>query len=399
MKHKTNKKASRTIGFLLLAILLFGIVLLLMIASGVRWYAYLILSTCIGLLIFLRGKKFWHGWRVPLIWLFALTLAWIGLFAGQPPLKLLPYTPLHMDYNAPQVDAAYEAENALYKEYSITPKDYFITLDQYDIKIRVTEVGDGPPVIIVPGNTGEAYPFVPLLPELSDHTVYLINRPGGGMSEGINYMQIDSEQFAINTISGVMDTLSIDSADLIAHSMGGHWALWFTQAHPERVNTLTLIGCPGGLPGTGTPASLKLMRFPGITTFLRILLEMNQEKDTMKVSKSLGDIQGPFTSEAMSHCREVFPKLPNYPIAFTSLLEAGPLFQQEILNNVELTALQTPTLLLWGTNDPFGTPAAGQAIADTLPNGTFHEIQDGSHLPWLDQPHQCGEIIKEFWKP
>ena len=82
-----------TIGFALLLVILFGVVLMLMISSEERWFAYLILAACIGLLVFLRSTKFWRGWRIPLIWILALVVAWTGLFAGQPSTLIQPYTP------------------------------------------------------------------------------------------------------------------------------------------------------------------------------------------------------------------------------------------------------------------------------------------------------------------
>lgn len=48
MKNQIRKSVLKTGGFTLLSVLLYGIVLLLMISSGERWYAYLILAACIG---------------------------------------------------------------------------------------------------------------------------------------------------------------------------------------------------------------------------------------------------------------------------------------------------------------------------------------------------------------
>lgn len=97
MEQNTKRKIPKTIGFVLLLALLFGIVLVLMIGSSERWYAYLILAACIGLLVILRRTKFWHGWRVPLCWVAALVVAWTGLFAGQPSADIQPYTSMNLE--------------------------------------------------------------------------------------------------------------------------------------------------------------------------------------------------------------------------------------------------------------------------------------------------------------
>lgn len=93
MAQNIKRKVLKAIGFALLLALLFGIVLVLMISSGERWFAYLILTACICVLVFLRSTKFWRGWRVPFCWILALAVAWTGLFAGQPSTNIQPYTP------------------------------------------------------------------------------------------------------------------------------------------------------------------------------------------------------------------------------------------------------------------------------------------------------------------
>lgn len=91
MAHIAKRKILKTIGFVFLLVFLFGIVLVLMIGSRERWFAYLILTACVGLLLLLRRMKFWHGWKIPLCWTVALSVAWAGLFAGQPSEKIQPY--------------------------------------------------------------------------------------------------------------------------------------------------------------------------------------------------------------------------------------------------------------------------------------------------------------------
>lgn len=104
MEKNTKMKIPKTIGFVLLLVILFGSVLVLMISSSERWYAYLILAASVGFLVILRRKKFWHGWRVPLCWIVALFIAWTGLFAGQPSVDIQPYIAKNLE----QPSASYQ---------------------------------------------------------------------------------------------------------------------------------------------------------------------------------------------------------------------------------------------------------------------------------------------------
>lgn len=102
-KHKRTNLLKTTI-FTLLSVLLFGLVLVLMMSSGERWYAYLILAACVGALVFVRRLEFWRGWRVLLCWIIALAAAWAGLFAGQPSVVIEPFT----EKNLEQPSAPYQ---------------------------------------------------------------------------------------------------------------------------------------------------------------------------------------------------------------------------------------------------------------------------------------------------
>jgi pimeloyl-ACP methyl ester carboxylesterase len=51
--------------------------------------------------------------------------------------------------------------------------------------------------------------------------------------------------------------------------------------------------------------------------------------------------------------------------------------------------------LLWGRNDPFGSVETGRTGAEHVPDAEFHEVGTG-HLPWLDEPKTCGDLLRDF---
>jgi pimeloyl-ACP methyl ester carboxylesterase len=53
-------------------------------------------------------------------------------------------------------------------------------------------------------------------------------------------------------------------------------------------------------------------------------------------------------------------------------------------------------MFLWGTNDPFGSVDTGRYISEIMPSSEFHAIQGGGHLPWLDNPAECGRLTRNF---
>jgi 2-hydroxy-6-oxonona-2,4-dienedioate hydrolase len=95
---------------------------------------------------------------------------------------VLANLPLTVDDRDPRVAAATTAEKELYDFYGLSYTIRRIMLPRYGIRVRITETGDGDPVVIAPGNTGDGFPFVPLLPRLPGRRIITINRPGAGLS-------------------------------------------------------------------------------------------------------------------------------------------------------------------------------------------------------------------------
>ena len=167
---------------------------------------------------------------------------------------MLNAAPLTLDDNDPRVTSAEAAEKQLYDFYGISYVVRYILLPRHGIKVRITETGEGDPVVIVPGNTGDSFPFVSLLPHLHGRRIVIINRPGGGLSEGMDHTTVDFHDFAVETLTNVFDALGLDRAPIIAHSMGGH-------GHRGREQPLWLQDRVSQL--QGVPIALVSFRYVG----------------------------------------------------------------------------------------------------------------------------------------
>src|SRR5438309_2015893 len=101
--------------------------------------------------------------------------------------------------------------------------------------------GRGPAVILVHGLGGFAESWRHNIPALVGRaTVYAVDLPGFGRSAkprgryGLDY-------FA-RALHGFMETLGIEQASLVGHSLGGAACLTYALTHPTRVDRLALIG-------------------------------------------------------------------------------------------------------------------------------------------------------------
>lgn len=92
-------------------------------------------------------------------------------------------------------------------------------------------------------------------------------------------------------------------------------------------------------------------------------------------------------------------RLPNYRISSLSLMELGNLFGAKPENRIsaaQLKGVRQPVMLIWGSNDPFGSVKTGLGISKILPSAAFHVVENGGHLPWLDDPAGCGRLTLDF---
>ena len=312
------------------------------------------------------------------------------------------YRIVALDNDDSRVAAAKAAEQLLYNRYHISAKMHYIRIPDIGIYVRVCEIGEGVPLLIVPGNTGDSFPFVPLMAELQGKRIITLNRPGGGLSEGFDHHMVDFRRLANITLRHVMDYFEIEHIPVAAHSMGGHWSLWFAADQPERVERLVLLGSPGNVLSCSPPLPLRLSAVPGINRLLFPAIVSRAPEKALKGLAFMGHQKEALSRlpAEMGDCYHAFQHLPNYMASSLSLMETtNTLFhssQNVHIGSDVLHSIEQPVLLVWGQNDPFGNEGKAREIAHALPDARLIVVGNGGHLPWLDEPEKCGEWVSGF---
>lgn len=92
-------------------------------------------------------------------------------------------------------------------------------------------------------------------------------------------------------------------------------------------------------------------------------------------------------------------QMPHYEATWTSLLPAVLSLRganpEAAFSPADLEAIRSPVLLIWGSDDPFGGIEKGRAGASHFREAEFRDVGTG-HLPWLDEPERCGELLRAF---
>ncbi len=61
----------------------------------------------------------------------------------------------------------------------------------------------------------------------------------------------------------------------------------------------------------------------------------------------------------------------------------------------ELHRVSTPTLVIWGAEEPLGHPSVARAAVELMPHARL-EILPGGHAPWLGHPARTAATVEDF---
>lgn len=306
-----------------------------------------------------------------------------------------------IDHNDPRSKAALNAEQHLFAHYGLDYKVHFVEMKEPNLRVRVLEVGEGKPLLMVPGGVGDACFFAALMAGLKGYRMIALNRPGGGLSDGIDHRQVDVRQLAVKTLRSVMDAFGLDRVPIVCNSMGGLWSLWFALECPERVSELVQLGCPALTLNTSAPFFMRLLGVRGINRFIAPKMQPKSSDKALEGLRIQGSSQEDIDRmpKAVAEAAYHFFQLPTYLDTWITLISAiatvtgaNPKYQ---LRADQLKRVQQPVLFVWGDNDVFGNRDVARQAARIVPIAKLHEMHAG-HLPHLDKPEESGRVVREF---
>lgn len=292
-----------------------------------------------------------------------------------------------------------EAQRKLYEKEGVSPVSKFITTNGVVRNVHYFEVGKGKPLILIHGGGGNTDQWVNMIKLLqSDFKLFIVDRPGCGLTDAFNYRGVDFKQHCVSFIKSFMEALNIPSADFAANSMGGYWTALFAIKHPEMVNKIVFLGAPAGL-DLQLPFFLRLLGVRGINNFLWATVARPSFKGTKKLHEMLLVADVSKLSDEYINCSYLSSVLPTYKLGWLTLLENIATmkgFRKDYYMGNTIENLTKSTLFLWGDKDAFQSAAAGEKISKKMKASKFITVNNAGHLPWLDQPALCASEITKF---
>lgn len=276
-------------------------------------------------------------------------------------------------------DAAFRAaETAMWTSVGVSPTERVID------GVRVQEVGDGPPVVFVHGASNSGVSWATLVRDLApSYRCVVVDRPGCGLSAPA------AKPFEVATL---LDGLGLDRAHVIATSLGGRFALMTPAA---RIDRLVLFGWSVGAPTRSVPLVMRIGSSPRLGRLMATMpVNERMVRPMMKrigVANPSDDVVRTFTA-LLRHT----DTMRNEQTAGPRILSLRGMVESTLFPDEVLAAMTAPTLLLWGTADPFGDAPIARAFAARLPNATLELLDGVGHAPWLDEPERCAAAVLDF---
>jgi len=277
-------------------------------------------------------------------------------------------------------------------EAALPPAGRFV--DVPGARLHVVERGHGPALLLVHGLGGQLGNFTyALVDELAhDFHVVAVDRPGSGYSaRGPKASASLSAQ--ADALAALIETLALDRAIVVGHSLGGTIALALAQRHPERVAALALVA-PLTRP-SDVPAALRglrivqpwLCRLIAWTLAIPILIAKREYLLALVFRPEAVPRDYAMRGGALLALR------PSHFVAACADLGAIPESLPAIVQGCG--AMRLPVSILYGRSDNVLSPLRqGETLRSLLPGAHLALIEGGHMLP-VTAPTRTAQFIRE----
>ncbi len=231
---------------------------------------------------------------------------------------------------------------------------------------------DKPVAVFIHGAGGSHLSFPAALRQLQSVSPILVDLPGHGASTGPGRGSI--ADYALDIVA-LLDALSLDSAIVLGHSMGGAIAQWLALEHAARIDAVVLAG-------TGAKLPVNPALFTGIV------------EDARGTINSI--VRWMWSKQAPEELKQQSAKI--------MLATAPTVIQGDFLacDNFDVSQrlgeFAVPTLILPGEKDKMTPPSLSQGLARGITESELAVIPEAGHMMLLEQPDRSAELIDAWLK-
>ena len=280
-------------------------------------------------------------------------------------------------------------------------------IDIDGINTRYFEAGDGEPMVLIhggqPGMSSSAEIWFLNIDGLAKkYHVYALDKLGQGYTDYPKVNEDYTMGAQVKHAVGFMNKLNISNAHLLGHSRGGYMTTRIALEYPHLAKSIVIID------------SATLMANPNTFNFYEDVAERAKLIKDPKERTFYSAAQNSFgtehiTDEWIEGIME-YSKQPKNQEAVSKFAELRQMFVDDLANRRKEThawiragRLQTPTLVIWGLNDPSAVwdPIGVDCLNLILPNvenSSMHIFNRSGHSSFREHPEEFNMIIESFIK-
>ncbi|MEM6793863.1 MAG: alpha/beta hydrolase [Acidobacteriota bacterium] len=301
------------------------------------------------------------------------------------------------DLPASEVEALYADSESLF-------------LEVLGSRVHVKDEGDPelPALLLLHGFASSLHTWDGWASELSGRfRIVRLDLPGFGLT-GPNQAGEDgagdySTSYRIRVIERVLEERGVGRASVAGNSLGGLVAWRYAQAHPERVAALVLVnaaGAPRGGPGAEAADAAAPKRGFRTLDLLRIPMAaelMQGLTPRFLIASSLEQVYadpGKITDPTIDRHHRMLLREGNRRAILDAMRSHGGRLPPS--GAAPLSAIQQPTLVMWGRQDRWIPPADAEIFRDAIPNSELVIYDDAGHVPMEELPARSARDAADF---
>jgi len=243
-------------------------------------------------------------------------------------------------------------------------------------------------VVLLHGNPGSAADWEAVIPQIAEFgRVVAFDLPGFGNADKPDFLDYSAGTYA-SFIGAVIGQLGITRAHLVMHDLGGTGLVW-AAATPRAVGSLTLIDT-GVLLDFRWHWTAAMYRAPLIGGLMIRTTTRRAFRATLRYYNRRAR---PLPEQAIERIwRDYEPATRRAAQRFyrSTPPEALGLLREP------LRALDPPTLVIWGLEDPAVPVVQAERQRETFPHAEVHVLEESGHWPMLDDPDRFSAALLPF---
>jgi 2-succinyl-6-hydroxy-2,4-cyclohexadiene-1-carboxylate synthase len=258
------------------------------------------------------------------------------------------------------------------------------------INFHVDVCGEGFPLLLLHGFTGDSATWTPFCPEWGVHSKLIIpDIIGHGKTELSDDLDRYKMERSAADLNSLLEQMEIKQVDILGYSMGGRLALTFAVLYPERVRKLILESASPGLQ-TEDERKLRCMKDEELAKFINEqgISSFVDHWEALPLFSTMNQLP--------HHIKEKIKnqRLSNNPRGLAnSLLGMGTGSQPSWWDHLE--QLTCEVMLLTGEKDEKFCDIA-KRMKKKVKNASWVVFYDCGHAIHVEEVEKFGTIVSDF---